>query len=166
MAPSAAPSALVSALAPSEVVIPPVSRRRPERPCTAKGQLIECLYSRVVYHMHPNTLRVAKAISWIYFLHGKIGRFIGPYKMLRQTYHRHLRSKAGERPRALPWRPNRGSRKKHPKANERKYVASESKRLARSVVNTQSTAQSLLPSCTATNDADDDEAELEDAFLD
>jgi hypothetical protein len=48
-------------------------------------QLIECLYSRVVCHMHPNMLRISKAISWIYFLHGKIGRFIGQHKTLRQT---------------------------------------------------------------------------------
>jgi hypothetical protein len=136
-------------------------------------QLIECLYSRVVYHMHPNTLRIAKTISWIYFIHGKIGRFIGPYQMKRETYHRHLRAKAGEPPRALPWRPNRGSRAQKPKAHERKYVATESKRLSRTVVNTQSTAQSLgaTPSTSSLaqrdDEAEDDEAEddSEGSFL-
>ena len=40
-------------------------------------QLVACLYARAVYHGTDQNLLVAQTFAWVYFLHGKIGRYIG-----------------------------------------------------------------------------------------
>ena len=129
-------------------------------------QLVACLYARAVYHgTDQNLLQVAQTFAWVYFLHGKIGRFIGPYNMSdSKDYFRQLSSKPGAKTLEYPLRSFRGSRAITVPSGEKAYKAQPNRRVRRKMCPFNGHAQTIR--CVEEGEeGEDEERRGEEAIL-
>lgn len=128
-------------------------------------QLIACFYARVVFSPHPNTERIAKTLSWVYNLFGKVARFVGSYKMKQKTYFRKLSRRPGAALANKPLRESRGTRAVRATTSVPKYIAKTENRLNRRLCSTRYNATLQNPDTNETdylNDPGNDDAAEQD----